>query len=362
MSKKILTNLDLSKNELQNARTHNLAAAPSSPALGQRYYNTSDNTEYYWNGAWVHTDAQKRTGIPLANLAVDPLARGNHTGTQLASSISDLASVVKAYKLSEFGTPTANIAMGGFTFTGLPTPSAPGQAAEYSWVLNMVQSAAAGIDSKPSCRVVATANITLSGLQTIDGITVVAGDRVLVRGQTTASQNGVYVAAAGVWGRAASEDVSAEMTPGAFWFVEEGTTYGKSQWRIENVGTIVLDTTAITINQFGAAQTYTAGNGLTLTGSTFDVVPGTGLSVTADAINVDRAYVPFRAAATFGDGAATSFTITHNLNTQDIVVSVRQVSDNAGVECEWQANGLNTCVLTFATAPALNSLRAVIVG
>src|SRR5205085_5154882 len=123
-----------------------------------------------------------------------------------------------------------------------------------NYVDTTVQASAAGIDSKPSVRAVATANVALTGTQTIDGVALVAGDRVLCRAQTTGSQNGVYVVAAGAWSRAADADANNELTPGAFWFVEEGTTYGKSQWRIENTGAIVVGTTAITVNQFGAAS------------------------------------------------------------------------------------------------------------
>ena len=362
MAKKFLTPIDLNKNEIQNARTHNLAAAPSSPVTGQRYYDTAQNCEYYWNGAWIPTDAQKRTGIPLSNLATDPLARANHTGTQAASTISDLASVVKAYRLDEFAAPTASVAMGGQKITGLADPVNAQEAATKSYVDTAVQSAAAGIDAKPSVRVATTANITLSGTQTIDGVAVVATDRVLVKNQTTASQNGVYVVAAGAWSRAVDADATGEITPGAFWFVEEGTTQGKTQWRCENTGTVTIGTTSITINQFGAAGAYTAGNGLTLTGSDFAVGAGTGISVSADQVAIDTTVVVRKFASTIGDGAATSITVTHNLNTQDITASVREVSTNNFVECDIQANAANTCVLTFATAPALNSLRITVHG
>lgn len=362
MAKKFLTPIDLNKNELQNARTHNLASAPSSPVTGQRYYNTTDNTEYYWNGAWIPTDAQKRTGIPLSNLAVDPLARANHTGTQSAATISDLASVVKAYRLDEFAAPTASVAMGGQLITGLADPVNAQEAATKNYVDNAVQSAAAGIDAKASVRVATTANITLSATQTIDGVAVAVGNRVLVKNQTTASQNGVYVVASGAWSRAVDADATGEITPGAFWFVEEGTTQGKTQWRCENTGTITIGTTSITINQFGAASAYTAGNGLTLTGSDFAVGAGTGISVAADTVGIDTTVVVRKYAAAIGDGAATAITVTHNLGTQDVTFSVREVATNNFVECDVQANAANTCIFTFAVAPALNSIRVTVHG
>lgn len=361
-AKKILVPLDMTKLEIQNMRTHNLAAAPSSPGLGQRYYNTADNTEYYWNGAWIPTDAQKRTGIPLSNLATDPLARANHTGTQLAATISDLATTVKAYRHDEFAAPTSAVSWGNQKITNLADPTAAQDAATKNYVDTQIQSAAAGIDCKASVRVVANANITLSGTQTIDGISVIAGDRVLVRGQTTASQNGVYVCAAGAWTRATDADATGEITPGAFWFVEEGTTYGKTQWRCENTGSITLGTTSITINQFGAASAYLAGNGLTLAGNTFDVGAGTGITVTADAVAIDPSVVARKYAVTVGNGSATSITVTHNLNNQDVVTQVRELATNNLVEVDVTNNGVNTVVIDFAVAPASNTYRVVVIG
>lgn len=361
-AKKILVPYDFNKLEIQNMRTHNLAAAPSSPGLGQRYYNTADNTEYYWNGAWIPVDAQKRTGIPLSNLATDPLARANHTGTQLAATISDLATTVKAYRHDEFAAPTSAVSWGNQKITNLADPTSAQDAATKNYVDTQIQSAAAGIDCKASVRVVANSNITLSGTQTIDGISVIAGDRVLVRGQTTTSQNGVYVCAAGAWSRATDADATGEITPGAFWFVEEGTTYGKTQWRCENTGAITVGTTNITINQFGAAQTFTAGNGLTLTGNDFAVGAGTGITVQADAVSIDTAVVVRKVAATIGDGTATSITVTHNLNNQDVMTQVREIATNKIVEVDITNNGVNTVVIDFAVAPAANSYRVVVQG
>lgn len=98
---------------------------------------------------------------------------------------------------------------------------------------------------KEACRVATTGNITLSGLQTIDGVALGAGDRVLVRAQTTASQNGIYVAASGAWARATDFDVSSEAIGGTQMLVTSGTLNAGSSWRIAGHGTITLNTTAI---------------------------------------------------------------------------------------------------------------------
>lgn len=104
-------------------------------------------------------------------------------------------------------------------------------------------------ENHTACRVVATSNITLSGTQTIDGVSVVAGDRVLVAGQTTASQNGPYVVAAGAWSRAADTVATADK-----WFITAGTTYANTTFYANTSGTITLGTTALTITRFDRWQ------------------------------------------------------------------------------------------------------------
>lgn len=365
MAKKILVNLDLGKNELQNAVAHKLASAPGSPSLGQSYFNTTDNVEYVWNGsAWRPKDAAAATNIPNAALATNPLARANHTGTQASSTISDLAATVQAYTLNQMAAPTTSLSLNSQKITNLAAPSAgSNDAARMIDVEAAVQSAASGIDSKPSVRLVAVSNIAaLSGLAAIDGVTPVGGDRILLTAQTTASQNGVYVAAAGAWARATDADATGEITPGAFWFVEEGTTYNKTQWRCNNTGAITVGATSITIIQFGAAANYTGGAGILLTGSDFSIGAGTGISVAADAVGIDVTVVPRKYQITIGDGAASSITVTHNLNNQDVTTQVREVATNQLVEVDVQNNGVNTCVVSFAVAPALNSYRVVVQG
>lgn len=291
--------------------------------------------------------------------------RSTHTGTQLAATISNFDTQVRTSTLNQMAAPTTSLAMNSQKLTGLAA-GAPGSNDSVrmidmeSAISTAVQNAAASIDNKASVRAVANANITLSAPQTIDGVSVIAGDRVLVRGQTTASANGVYVVAAGAWTRATDADATGELTPGAFWFVEEGTTYGKSQWRIENTGSIVLGTTSITINQFGQQLAYVNGNGLTLTGNVFAVGAGTGITVAADTVGIDTDVVVRKYSQDIGNNSLTSITVTHNLNTLDVAAVVREVSGGAFVECDVAAATVNTVTLGFAVAPATNSLRVTV--
>jgi hypothetical protein len=371
MPRDFLVAIDLNKNELQNPRGQNLASAPASPVTGQFYYDTTNNSLYVYNGtAWRPVDASKLTDgtIPNTALTTNPLARANHTGTQLSATISDLATVVQAYHLNQFAVPTANIPMAGFKLTGLNTaPSAAGDSAEYSWVIGQIQSAAAGITSRPPVRVVATTNLSLTGAATIDGVAVATNDRVLATAQTTASQNGVYLAnTAGAWTRAASEDQSSEMSAGSMWFVTEGTTNTATQWRQATTGVITLGTTALSIVLFGAASVYTGSNGILLTGSNFtavaDPVALGGILVSSSGIKVDPAVVARKFSTTLAT-SATSYTVTHNLGTQDVQVAVRMAASTFDfVECDLSAATTNTVTVAFATAPAANAYRVTVIG
>ena len=181
---------------------------------------------------------------------------------------------------------TDNVDFQNFKISNLATPTAAQDAATKAYVDSIKQS----LDIKDSVRVATTANITLSGTQTIDGVTVAAGDRVLVKDQSTGSQNGIYVVAASAWSRADDANVSAEVTAGLFVFVEEGTANGDNGFVLTTNQPITLDTTALTFTQFSGAGQITAGDGLTKSGNTINVV-GTAGRIVANADSIDLATV-----------------------------------------------------------------------
>jgi len=133
-----------------------------------------------------------------------------------------------------------------------------------------VDAVAQGLDPKASCVAATTANITLSGTQTIDGVALIAGDRCLVKDQTLSQNNGIYLVAAGAWTRAADMDSWLEV-PGAFTFIEQGTAYADTGWVCTSNAGGTLGTTPITWVQFAGVGSYTAGTGLTLTGTQFSL-------------------------------------------------------------------------------------------
>ena len=132
-----------------------------------------------------------------------------------------------------------------------------------------------------------TANVTLSGTQTIDGISLVAGNRILVKNQSTANENGIYVVSGSSWTRSTDANTSAEVTPGMFVFVEQGTTNADSGWVLTTDATITLGTTNLTFSQFSGAGQITAGDALTKSGNTLNVNDDNiTLEVNSDALRI----------------------------------------------------------------------------
>jgi hypothetical protein len=215
----------------------------------------------------------------------------------VAADISDFHTAVRTSRLDQMAAPTADLSMNSQKLTNVATPTSDNDAANKAYV----DAARSGLDVKASVRVATTANITLSGTQTIDGVAVIAGDRVLVKNQTTASQNGIYVCAASSWSRATDADADAEVTAGMFTFVEEGSTNADSGWVLTTDSPITVGSTSLAFTQFSGAGSITAGDGLTKTGSTIDAV-GTAnrITVSADAIDIASTYVGQATITTLG--------------------------------------------------------------
>ena len=157
-----------------------------------------------------------------------------------------------------------------------------------------VDAVAQGLNPKQAVKCATTANITLSGLQTIDTYTTLSGDRVLVKNQSTASENGIYVASASGWTRATDMDTWSEV-PGAYTVVLYGSANYQTGWVSTSADTGTINVTAITFVQFSGSATYYAGTGLTLAANTFSI---TNTGVTA---------------ASYG---SASKTLTANVNAQ----------------------------------------------
>ena len=201
------------------------------------------------------------------------------TVTAAAGTLSGntLAAGVTASSLTSLGTIASLTATAGTIST---TPSASTDIANKLYVDTVAQ----GLDAKASCVAATTADITLSGAQTIDGVSVVAGNRVLVKNQSLSQNNGIYLCASGSWTRTTDADTWDELTS-AFTFIEQGTVNGDCGFVCTANAGGTLGTTALPWSQFSGAGTFTAGTGLTLTGSVFSLTSpvavangGTGLT------------------------------------------------------------------------------------
>ena len=457
MARKYLVSIDLSKNELQNAVIQNLATAPGTPVAGQIYYNTVDNQLYIYNGtrwevagnavlsgllanrpaaatvdagtiyyatdtylfyysdgsAWTQTNAfgavtaQTTYGAASGNGSATTYARNDHThgtpalSTTAATAISGAASSAgtgttpsKDDHVHSF-TPSQDLSMATYKLTNVGAPSADGDAANKGYVDGVAQ----GLDIKASCRVATAAAGTLATSfaagQVVDGITLVAADRILIKNQVTGADNGIYtVNSSGAPTRSTDADTSAEVTNGMFTFIEEGTVNGSTSWVLTTPNPITLGTTALTFTQFSGAGTYTASNGVLLTGQNFTFAPrsgyglqtgasgaevklattsglnissdlavgaGNGISVLTSTVAIDSAVVVSKYAVSIGDGSATSYTVTHNLNTQDVIVSVYDnTSPWAEVLTDVAHSTVNTVTIAFSVAPTSNQYRVVV--
>jgi hypothetical protein len=332
-----LDNINLNKNELQNPRIHQLASAPGTPVSGQLYYDTSTSPGklYYYNGsAWV-----------------DPLARANHTGTQLAATVSDFDSQVRLSRLDQMAAPTASVSLNSQKITNLLDPTGAQDAASKFYV----DSVATGLDIKASVRAATTAAGTLASSfangSVIDGVTLATGNRILIKNQAAGAENGIYtVNASGAPTRATDADSSAEVTGGMFTFVTEGTTLADTGWVLTTNDPITLGTTALVFTQFTGAAAYTGGTGITVTGTVIAQDTASGYGV--------RKY-----ATDIGDNSSTAITVTHNLATKDVWVTLYDKSTPFAVlYTDVEMATTNTVTIRFAVAPTTNQYRAVVFG
>jgi hypothetical protein len=215
----------------------------------------------------------------------------NDIPSLLASKITDFDSQVRTSKLNEMAVPTAAVSFNNQNITGLANPINDQDAATKAYV----DAARAGLDVKESVRVATTAEITLSGTQTIDGVAVSVGDRVLVKNQTSEEQNGIYVVSVGQWSRSLDADGSnitgSEVSSGLFTFVEEGTTNSDSAWVLTTNNPITVNSTGLSFTQFSGAGQITAGAGITKTGNILDVVTASSERIVVNADNIDLATV-----------------------------------------------------------------------
>jgi hypothetical protein len=351
------------------------------------------------------------SGISVGMVAgAAPTASPTFTGTVSGISVGMISGAAPTASPTFTGTPAAPTPTAGTNTTQLATTA---------FVSSAVSAASSGLDPKPSVDALASANITLSGTQTIDGVALTAGMRVLAKAQTTASQNGLWVVASGAWTRPA-DFATTSVQNGAFVLVQAGTAFSGSGWVLSGTGSVTVDTTSETWVQFVSAQQLTAGTGITISSNTVSINSsatlsnnttgtaanvtgtvaiangGTGQTSAQSAINalagsvtsgsflrgngtnvvmaaLQAADVPTNAgaapsstkyAAVFtsanGNPNSTSWAVTHNLNNSNPVVDVYVGGDQ--VICDVVVNSANQITLGFAVAPTANTVSVSVVG
>jgi hypothetical protein len=306
------------------------------------------------------------------------LANNSVSSANITDGTIVVADTATAFDLGALATahPTStDVALNNHKITGLLDPAAAQDGATKNYVDNTVQ----GLDAKQSVKAASTANLTLSGTQTVDGIALIANDRVLCKDQTTVANNGIYVVAAGAWVRATDMDAWTEV-PSAYTWVEQGTVNGDTGWLCTADQGGTLNTTAVTWTQFSGAAQINAGNGLTKTGNTIDFVTGdTSLTVAADSVIVNTAVIATVASVTTATTGmvkkyasalagsvayATGEVFLHNLNTRDIQVSV--INNNSpwnAIEVDWEATDTTHATIRY-NSNVINPVgyRVVITG
>ena len=289
------------------------------------------------------------TGYLYANGAGAATASTTIPTTALSGTISNAQLANSSITIGTTGISLGSTALTLAGLTSVTVTQDPVSALQLA-TKQYVDNIASGLSTKAPVYVATTANITLSGEQTIDGF-LTSSSRVLVKNQTTQSQNGIYVSSSGAWSRSSDANTWNQLVS-AYVFVEVGTTQADTSWvcTVDPGGT--LGTTPVTWVQFSGAGTYTAGTGLTLTGTQFSI---TNTAVTAGSytlgnftVNAQGQLTAASSTSTTGSGnvvLATSPTlVTPNLGTPSALVGTNITGTAAGLSI-----GGNAATATTAT-------------
>jgi len=367
MAQKTFADLDfVGKFATRNRLDDPVSSDPSGLGTGDKgrtWFNTVGNLWKYWNGT----------------AAIDPLARANHSGTQIASTISDLSTTVHAYTLDSFAAPVADVSINSHKLTSVTDPTNPQDGATKNYVDQSISGIAGGLILKGAVAVAATTNISLTTPgATIDGITMTNPMTILLTGQTTGSQNGPYVwtGASTTLTRALNWATSAQAVLGSFWIVEQGSN-------ADNIAVCTNDT-AITIGTTtpafafrGSGSTLTGSSSVLITGGVASAITGTGMigdsthAIVPDFSIVGRKVVGVISASTAGISTVSgaNVTINHGLSNAAPIVQVAAYSTAASgyTTGDMPFNGAtvvdaNNVLVVLPAAPATNNWLVTVIG
>lgn len=299
MAQRFVTNLNLNQNQLINGTFEVVATDPNTNVFdGRMIFNSNEGTIKVWD-ATSATWRKMLTGVTVSNssdtgsaltvsesngyITLTPnLVTSASAGVM---SASDKAKLDAATHLDSIGTLVMRDSSGRYRAA---TPVDGLDVANKSYV----DSARTGLDVKASVKVATTVEGALSTAfaagQVVDGYTLVAGDRILIKNQSNTEDNGIYIVQpSGAPVRAEDADTSVEVTPGLFTFVEQGTTNADSGWVLITDGNINLGVTGLEFSLFSVAGNILAGDGLSKTGDVLSVnVDGVGLEIVSDDLRI----------------------------------------------------------------------------
>lgn len=253
---------------------------------------------------------------------------------------------------------------------------ADGTSATDAVTLQQLQAYVRGLSWKQAVVAASTADVTLATAlangQSLDGVSLLTGQRVLLKNQAAAAENGIYVVpASGAASRAADATDAASapdgvqtLTGSMAVYVERGTVNADTAYVLTTDDPITVGTTTLSYAQLGGGSSYSNGNGLNLSSGVFSIkLPGSsGLVVDGTGLYVDGAIVTKKYAQLVGDGSATSIVVTHGLNTRDVVVALYDATTFTEVETDVAHTSTTTITLNFASAPASGAYRVVVHG
>ena len=259
---------------------------------------------------------------------------------------------------------TNGLDLQGQRIQAVGSPSTGTDAANRDYVDNVAR----GLSWKQPVRAASTGNVSLSAPGTvIDGVTLTTNDRILLKNQTTGTENGLYVWTGGsaALTRATDADSGTELQAGTAVTVTEGTANGDKVYQIISDGAVTIGTTSTTWGQLGGGgQTYTGSNGVAVSGANITGVAksGGGLIVDSTGFSLDTSVAARKISGNVGNGTLTSIDVAHNLGTNDLHVGLRLTSTGEGVIPDWVPKDVNTITLNFPSAPASGAYRVTIIG
>lgn len=376
-------NINLNNNELQNVKGQMLASDPS-PIEAKFYYNTTTKKYRFYNGtSWEDLGGSTGDVVGPASSTDNRIALFDGVTGKLLKQSSLLESdIVTASSTNSFtnktfdangtGNSVSNLEVADFasnvidndnTLTANSSTRIPTQQAVKGYVDNAI----AGVDWKDSVIAATTSAGTLTTSfengDSVDGVVLATGDRILIKNQADQTENGIYVVnASGAPTRANDANTGLEIWAAAV-YVRQGSTNGGSNWVNNNTTQPILGSDNITFAQFqGQVQpdATTTSKGIVELATQVEAEAKSSSVVVLTPASI----VNFTQKRTFtiGDGVATSFGLTHNLNTQDITVSIRKVSTNEQWFTTTTCNTVNQVTLTFAIAPTTNEFVVTVIG